>query len=153
MPKREQLRASDADRDQIIDRLRHAAAEGRLAVHELEHRVSCALKARSYADLDATVRDLPGSPVGARRRGAPHAAIGTVRAHPALILLAIPLALAAVVTVAAMALLWSLSVLVVFLLAHRRHRLRHPHAHRASYRFEPIQDRHEARRRYRQQQR
>ena len=115
-------------------------------MHELEYRVSCALKARSYAELDATVRDLPGSPVGIHRRRAPRAAIGAVRAHPALILVAIPLALVAVAAVAAVALLWSLAVLVVFLLAHRRDRHRRLYTHHPRYRFEPIHDRRDARR-------
>ena len=44
------LRASDADRDQIVDRLHKAATEGRIGSDELEQRVSQALKARTYGD-------------------------------------------------------------------------------------------------------
>jgi hypothetical protein len=54
------LRASDADRDAVVDRLRDAAAEGRLEPHELEQRVDRALRARSYGDLAELLADLPG---------------------------------------------------------------------------------------------
>lgn len=120
MARRGTLRASDADRDQIIDRLRNASAEGRLAVRELEHRVATALRARTFAELNATVSDLPGGRLG-ERRSASRRAVRAVKAHPALLLVAIPLALAAVATLLAITVLWSALVLVVFLLGHRRH--------------------------------
>ena len=53
------LRASDADREAVAERLRNAAAEGRLLAHELEERVARALRARTYGELDAVVVDLP----------------------------------------------------------------------------------------------
>jgi hypothetical protein len=62
------MRASDADRDRVVERLRHATAEGRLLAYELEERLARALRARTYGELDAVVADLPGQPV-ARRRG------------------------------------------------------------------------------------
>jgi len=114
------LRASDADREQVVDRLRRASTEGRLAVHEFEHRVTAALGARTYAQLDATVADLPGNRVGERGRGR-HRAVRTVQAHPALLLVAIPLAVLALATLAAVAVVWSVLLLVVFLLSRRRH--------------------------------
>ena len=55
------LRASDADREQIAERLRHATAEGRLLTEELEQRLETAFSARTYGELDALVADLPGS--------------------------------------------------------------------------------------------
>src|SRR5436190_1510855 len=67
------MRASDADRDRIVDRLNKAAIEGRIAAEELEQRVSAALKARTYGELDDTVSDLPGPKAHrtpARRSGA-----------------------------------------------------------------------------------
>lgn len=88
---------------------------------ELEHRVASVLKARTFAELDATVRDLPGTRLG-EPRSATRRAARTVQAHPALLLLAVPLALAALATLVAVAVLWSALVLVVFLLGHRRHR-------------------------------
>jgi Domain of unknown function (DUF1707) len=130
------LKASDADRDQIIDRLRKASAEGRLAVRELEHRVATALRARTFAELDATVSDLPGSRPG-ERRSAPRRVARTVQDHPALLLVAIPLALAAAATLVAVTLLWSTLVLVVFLLGHGRHRRPGPWTYTARHRFGP----------------
>ncbi|MGA2319444.1 MAG: DUF1707 domain-containing protein [Solirubrobacteraceae bacterium] len=136
MAKRGTLRASDADRDQIIDRLRKASGEGRLAVHELESRVATALKARTYAELDAAVSDLPGNRLGERRSGRQRA-MRTVQAHPVLLLVAIPVALAAVATLLAITVLWSALVLVVFLLGHRRHPWRGPWTYTGRHRFGP----------------
>jgi hypothetical protein len=67
MAKRATLRASDADREQVAERLRHAAGEGRIVAEELEERLEAVFSARTYGELDAVVADLPGTPV--RRRG------------------------------------------------------------------------------------
>jgi len=67
MAKRASLRAADADREQIAERLRQATAEGRLRPIELEERLEAALTARSYGELDALVADLPREPVRRRR--------------------------------------------------------------------------------------
>jgi hypothetical protein len=56
---RRDLRASDADREQVIECLRRAADEGRLRIEELENRLDCALNARTYGQLDAILSDLP----------------------------------------------------------------------------------------------
>jgi Domain of unknown function (DUF1707) len=61
------LRASDADRDRVIERLRQAAAEGRLLTEELEQRIEAALSARTYGQLDALLADLPGRSLQAPR--------------------------------------------------------------------------------------
>jgi hypothetical protein len=53
------LRASDSDREQVADRLRHAMAEGRLSEDELEQRFETLYGARTYGELDALVADLP----------------------------------------------------------------------------------------------
>ena len=75
------MRASDADRDQVIERLHRAATEGRIASDEHEQRVTAALRARTYAELDATTADLPGS--GRRRELArPAAAPGAPAVTP-----------------------------------------------------------------------
>jgi hypothetical protein len=90
MAQRGRLRASDADREHVAERLRHAAVEGRLLAHELEERMAIALRARTYGELDAVVADLPASGAGvvARRRRS-----GMALARPALALaLAIPIA-------------------------------------------------------------
>jgi Domain of unknown function (DUF1707) len=66
MTRRALLRASDADREQVTERLRQAATEGRLHDDELEERLGAALCARTYGELDALVADLP-EPVPSRR--------------------------------------------------------------------------------------
>jgi hypothetical protein len=53
------LRASDLDRERVVARLRHAAAEGRLLADELEDRLGAAFSARTYGQLDSLVSDLP----------------------------------------------------------------------------------------------
>ena len=47
------LRASDADRDRVVDALKAAYAQGLLSTDELAARTSQALAARTYADLTA----------------------------------------------------------------------------------------------------
>jgi hypothetical protein len=54
-----ELRVSDADRERIVDRLRVGAAEGRLDQGELEERLDRAFAARTEADLERLVADLP----------------------------------------------------------------------------------------------
>jgi hypothetical protein len=60
------MRAADTDRDRTVERLRDAAAEGRLEPDDLERRLETALAARTYAELEGVVADLP-QPDGARR--------------------------------------------------------------------------------------
>lgn len=55
------LRASHADRDQIVEQLRVAAGDGRLSADELDERLELALTARTYADLAVLVADLPSA--------------------------------------------------------------------------------------------
>ena len=95
MATRANLRASDADREQIAERLRHATVEGRLLAEELEHRLGAVFSARTYGDLDAVVADLPAGPVDRRHRGS------TIQPWvlPAVALaIAIPMALAIIAT-------------------------------------------------------
>ena len=53
------LRASHADREQVIGVLKAAFVQGRLAKDELDMRVGQALASRTYADLAALTADLP----------------------------------------------------------------------------------------------
>jgi hypothetical protein len=67
------VRASDADREQAVERLRAASAEGRLTLEELAERVTAAYDARTHEELEQLVRDLPteteaGVSVAPRRR-------------------------------------------------------------------------------------
>ena len=59
MSTNDSLRAADSDREQVAERLRQAAAEGRLDQEELEARLEAALTARTYGELDRLVADLP----------------------------------------------------------------------------------------------
>lgn len=72
----EDIRASHADRDQVVDIIRDAAAEGRLTPQELDQRVESALVARTLRDLAALTRDLPDHP---RRTDLPIPAKDVVR--------------------------------------------------------------------------
>ncbi|GHI89475.1 DUF1707 SHOCT-like domain-containing protein [Streptomyces xanthophaeus] len=71
-----ELRASDADRDRVVERLRDAVAEGRLDMDEFEERLEAAYKSRTYAELEPLTRDLPAVPgtAGAASAGLPVAA-------------------------------------------------------------------------------
>jgi hypothetical protein len=54
-------RASDAEREAVADRLRTAAAEGRLDPDELDERLGAAYGARTVGDLVPLTDDLPAS--------------------------------------------------------------------------------------------
>jgi hypothetical protein len=54
-----EVRASDAEREATVARLRDAAGEGRLSLEELAERVEAADGARTRADLASLVEDLP----------------------------------------------------------------------------------------------
>lgn len=56
---RSEMRAGDADRQQVADRLRVALEEGRLDLHEYDERVQRAYAAKTYGDLDGLLSDLP----------------------------------------------------------------------------------------------
>jgi hypothetical protein len=62
MPDGPALRASDADRDAVAERLRVAAVDGRIDAEELEERLSEVYKARWVADLDRLVADVSPPP-------------------------------------------------------------------------------------------
>lgn len=72
MPAAPDLRASDADREQVAERLRDALAEGRLDMEEFEERLEATYKARTYRELEPITRDLPGA-------GAPAAPVNLVK--------------------------------------------------------------------------
>jgi Domain of unknown function (DUF1707) len=67
----EDLRAGDADREQVLGRLRVAKAEGRLDIDEFDERAAATLAARTYGELAALTADLPGGPPVPRPLGAP----------------------------------------------------------------------------------
>jgi FHA domain/DUF1707 SHOCT-like domain len=53
------FRASDADRDNVLDILRRSSVEGRLSYDTFLHRVELALQARGAGELSELLRDLP----------------------------------------------------------------------------------------------
>jgi hypothetical protein len=55
------IRASDEDREALIDDLRDHAVAGRLSTEELEERLQATYAARTTAELDALRRDLPAT--------------------------------------------------------------------------------------------
>lgn len=65
------LRASRADREQVIDELKIAFVHERLTKDELDDRVGRALAARTHADLGVLTADLPAVPVRQPARAQP----------------------------------------------------------------------------------
>ncbi|MBW8482452.1 DUF1707 domain-containing protein [Actinomadura sp. PM05-2] len=70
------MRASDAERETVVERLRVASVEGRLTFEELTDRTAAAYRAVTRADLEELTGDLPGvgapvadpAPLQVRRR-------------------------------------------------------------------------------------
>ena len=115
MASRSSLRASDADREAVAERLRLAAVEGRLEPDELEERLHVALRARTYGDLRRLLADLPATSMAWERRGAevmPAARIALVVATRVALALAI---VAVVLVVAAVMAAWWILWAVVWL--------------------------------------
>ena len=73
MDDQQRMRASDHDRQEVVDRLRGALVDGRLTVDEFGDRVGLAYQAVTYGDLARLYADLPavGSKTG--REAAPPA--------------------------------------------------------------------------------
>jgi hypothetical protein len=71
------IRASDAERRQIITALQTACVEGRLTLDEYGHRVERALAARTRSELEGLLGDLPHM-MTAPRSGGPGASSITV---------------------------------------------------------------------------
>jgi uncharacterized protein DUF1707 len=57
------MRASDADREHVVDILTAAFVQGRLSLDELILRVGHALPARTYGELTALIADIPVPPL------------------------------------------------------------------------------------------
>jgi hypothetical protein len=72
--RRASLRASHAEREQVVDTLKDAFVQGRLTKDEFDSRVAHALAGRTYADLATLSADLPALPPVARPPRKPVAA-------------------------------------------------------------------------------
>ncbi|GAA2139844.1 DUF1707 SHOCT-like domain-containing protein [Glycomyces algeriensis] len=59
---RDQMRASESDRQVVMERLREAVEEGRLDVLEYQERVDAAMQAKVYSELDVLLSDLQQLP-------------------------------------------------------------------------------------------
>jgi hypothetical protein len=81
--RRASLRASHADREQVVDTLKDAFVQGRLTKDEFDSRVGHALAARTYADLATLSADLPAMPPAARPPRKPVPPREPVPARPA----------------------------------------------------------------------
>ena len=56
-----EIRAGDSDRQRVADQLKAALDEGRLDLGEYDERLQRTYAARTYADLDGLLTDLPGT--------------------------------------------------------------------------------------------
>ena len=65
------LRASDADRDRVIDVLRAATADGRLTADEFNERMAAALASRTFRELAPLTADLATPPASRAPESAP----------------------------------------------------------------------------------
>ena len=65
------MRAADADRDRVAGILGTAYSEGRLSGDEYDARLESALSARTYADLDHVLTDLPATQAAVPSPAAP----------------------------------------------------------------------------------
>ncbi|HUA49685.1 MAG TPA: DUF1707 domain-containing protein [Solirubrobacteraceae bacterium] len=63
-PQDRSLRAADHDRDAVTDILREQHLAGRLDTDELQERIDGCYAAKTYADLDAVLADLPAEVPG-----------------------------------------------------------------------------------------
>ena len=57
------IRASDKERESVVDVLRDAYTDGRLTLEEFEERTSTAYASKTWADLRELTADLPVEPV------------------------------------------------------------------------------------------
>jgi len=67
----DEMRAGDSERQAVADQLKAALDEGRLDLHEYDERLQRAYAAKTYADLDGLVSDLPGTIPAQRSRVEP----------------------------------------------------------------------------------
>jgi len=76
------IRASDAERDATVERLSRAAGDGRLTLDEFSQRMEQATAAKTRAELDRLVADLPAEPAVAGALAAPASAPATWHVSP-----------------------------------------------------------------------
>jgi hypothetical protein len=123
MTPRGSLRASDAEREQVAERLRNACAEGRITPDELDDRLRIALSARTHSELGSVVKDLPRTERTASRRSTGLAlvgagagsALGLARTRPLLaVAIIIPVVVVTMFIVTGVLALWAIWWIVGF---------------------------------------
>lgn len=106
----------------MAERLRAAAAEGRIGFDELEERLGATLASRTYAELETVVADLPSTRPERRRGWIPASPAARVVVALAIV---VPVVVAAVFVVTAFLaswMLWALAGWWFFGHNHRRYR-------------------------------
>src|SRR3954471_2107493 len=74
------MRASDADRDAVVELLKERTADGSLTLDEFAERVGGALSARTREELDVVTADLAGTPRAPTARRSPTRTVVSVMA-------------------------------------------------------------------------
>jgi hypothetical protein len=74
------IRASDADREHTVERLREQVGTGRLSLEEFSERTADAYQARTVGELAALTRDLPVPAPAAAVRHVPVPVLAVVAA-------------------------------------------------------------------------
>jgi hypothetical protein len=120
MARSSSLRASDADRDAVAERLRQAAIEGRLEPHELEDRLHTALRARTYGELDRLLSDLPRRTPPRARPRPPVGVAGLLLAATVRLVVALLVIAALVTALAVTAAWWIIGIAVFWISMHSR---------------------------------
>jgi Domain of unknown function (DUF1707) len=135
-------RVSDAERDEAVELLRNAAGEGRIGHDELEERLSRALSAKTYRQLNATIDDIPrpGSGRGGRggragrvpqaRRTVASWSLTAVRNEPWLLVFVIPMVMVTLALAAAAMMIWLVCIVAVLALGRHPAHPTHPLAGR-----------------------
>jgi hypothetical protein len=118
---RARLRASDADREHMVDTLKAAYVYGLVTKNEFDARVSQTFASRTHAELALVTADLPAGLAAAHQRPRPTAAPGHAPAHAnvgpgdrAIIATAIFAVLALVISISAGPFASPAAVLLVF---------------------------------------
>jgi hypothetical protein len=119
-------RASDADREEVVELLRTAAGEGRIGHDELDERLSHALSAKTYRELHVTVDDIPRDR-GADSRRLPQAqrtvagwTVRAVRNEPWLLVFMLPVLVITLTLAAIGMMVWFVFIIAVLALGHNR---------------------------------
>jgi hypothetical protein len=118
-----ELRASDADRERVAERLREHASAGRLSMDELSERLETVFAARTLGELEPPLADLPSTE---RRRRASSFAFAPV--------LALVVLLVTVSAVTGAGAFWPIWILLgVWWFGPLRHRRRWAHSRRGVF--------------------